>query len=333
MSESKITKKQTFEEYMSEVFKKDLQEFFATPTLERLEKAKKHFEQLQVGKRINGEFVPLLEFNFHSLKKALEKALEYSLDEYNAVDNPTSKEDYLKAQDSALQNYLEHKWKEAFYLLTPLFLTNFYLFDHNDAPPSFDSELNEELRRASGLDTPKKRKDACLDYLSQLLLDEDVKHGGKKGFWNEQKRRQFLAHYNRFCFVIKNAKKDKEQLRKKKFSDKKIQEQIQETYEIPNECIQDIFLPDSNGDIAIKWAKREMQNNDSNEHIRDRILAQARKEERKPFRSSKSRRIVGVKKRSNGMTDAFYVDPNNSSELSNLRYTSPNVSEWYKNKQ
>ncbi len=134
-------------------------------------------------------------------------------------------------------------------------------------------------------------------------------------------------------FVIKNVKKDKEQLRKRKFSDKKIQEQIQETYEIPNECIQDIFLPDSNGDIAIKWAKREMQNNDSNEHIRDRILARARKEERKPFRSSKSRRIVGVKKRSNGMTDAFYVDPNNSSELSNLRYTSPNVSEWYKNKQ
>lgn len=127
--------------------------------------------------------------------------------------------------------------------------------------------------------------------------------------------------------------KDKEQLRKKKLSDRKIQEQIQETYEIPKECIQDIFLPDSNGDIAIKWAKREMQNNDSNKSIRDRILVEARKEERKPFRSSKSRRIVGVEKHNNGMTDVFYVNPNNSSELSDLRYTSPNVSEWYKNKQ
>jgi len=329
MSEQKKAKAETFEEHMSEVFKKDLQKFFATPTLERLGKAQKHFEQLQIGKQINGEFIPLLEFNFHGLKKVLEKALEHSLDEYNAVDNPSSKEDYLKSQDRALQNYLEHKWKEAFFLLTPLFLANFYLFARDNAPPSFDRELNEELRRVSGLDTPKKRKDACLEYLDQLLLDEDVKHGGKKGFWNEQKRRQFLADYNRFCFVIKNAKKDKEQLRKKKLSDRKIQEQIQETYKIPAECIQDIFLLDSYGEIAIKWAKRGIQNNDSNKSIRDRILVKARKEERKSsFGSNKSRRIVGVKKRSNGMTDSFYIDPNNSGEVSSLRYTPPSISEW-----
>ncbi|MCA1622727.1 MAG: hypothetical protein LC768_10705 [Acidobacteria bacterium] len=329
MSESKTTKKQTFEEHMSEVFKNELQRFFVTPTFERLENAQRHFEKLEIGKRINGKFIPLIEFNFHALKKVLEKALEYSSDEYNRVDNPSSKADYLEAQDRELQNYLEHKWKEAFFLLTPLFLANFYLFDHN-APPSFDKELKEELRRESRLDTPKKRKDACLDYLNQLLLDEEVKHGGRKGFWDEKKRRQFLADYNRFCFVIKNAKNDCKQLRKKRLLDRKIREQIQEKYEIPNECIQDIFLPDSKADIALKWAKRELQIDESNEHLRDRILSRARREEKSGFRSNKSRRIVGFKTRSNGMIDSYYVDLNNPNHGKELRYT---LSKWDEEQQ
>lgn len=161
----------------------------------------------------------------------------------------------------------------------------------------------------------------CLDYLKYLLLDENVTHGGSKGFWDAIKRLQFLAHYNRFFFVIKNALDDHKKLMKIQQSHIKIWEQIKEKYGIPDEYIQDFTIPQSPADRALEWAKRELKTNDSNEHLRNRVLRLARKEFKKTARYKNSNVIVGIiLDENNKIICSHTIDPTDKKQTQRLHF-------------
>ncbi len=311
--------KTNIEKPLSEQLENILSDFFAKSMPEKLDQAKKHFDKIEIGQTIGGRFIPTSEVHFPELKTVVKKIAAY-IEDGNAGKKGSQHEEFiLRLHNRELEYYFAHKWQEAFQLLTPLFLTTFYLFDETGSK-LLSPELREDLLRESGLDKAKKRRDICLKYLEQLLLDATVRHGGSEGFWDEKKRRQLLTNYNRFYLVLKNAKSDYEQLRKKKLTEAKIREQIQEKYMIPAECIQDIFLA-SKADTALQWAKRELQSDDSNEHLRNRILRQARKENKVTARNGKLCWLVDFIEGEDIGTYSFTANPKEKNV--NLKYISP----------
>jgi hypothetical protein len=315
MSEEPIERK------LAELFETRLQDFFAKSIPEKLEEAAKHFERIEIGHRLNGQFFPTSAIQYPVLKAISVKVSGYIENAFDKDAHSSHKEFKLLLQDREFKNYLVNKWQEAFFLLTPLFLTTFYLFDETGSE-LLSEELRNEMLCELGLDTAQKRRDICLKYLGQLLLDGKVKHGGSEGFWNKEKRFQLLLLYNRFFFVVKNARSDYRQLEKKKLSDVKIREQIQEKYKIPAECIGDISKQASNADIALKWAKRELQSDDSNEHLRNRILRQARIENRITRQDGTLVLVVDFFEDETG-THTYTTDPKNKAATRKLQYISP----------
>lgn len=308
------------EKQLAELFEARLKDFFAKSIPEKLEETAKHFDKIEIGLRINGQFLPSKEIQFPALKAISVKMAKFIENAYDKDAHPSIREYYLSLQDRELKNYLVHKWQEAFYLLTPLFLTAYYLFDKSNSNLLAD-DLREEMLGEYGLDTAKKRKEVCLDYLKQLLLDENVNHGGSKGFWDEIKRLQFLAHYNRFHFVIKNALDDLKKLKKLKQNHGKIWEQIKDKYKIPEEYIEDFFIPQTAADRALEWAKRELQTNDSNEHLRNRVLRQARKEFIKATRNENPASVISVAIKNNKIEHRFVINPKDKSQTQRLIFT------------
>lgn len=144
------------EKRLAELFEARLSDFFAKSIPEKLEYTAKHFDKIEIGQRINDQFLPLKETQFFALKAISVKMTEYIENAFDKDADPSIKEHYLKKQDRELKNYLIHKWQEAFYLLTPLFLTSFYLFDENNSKFLAD-ELREEMRAEHGL---KKQRNA-----------------------------------------------------------------------------------------------------------------------------------------------------------------------------
>lgn len=327
MSEEIIEKK------LAELFEARLRDFFAKSIPEKLEETAKHFEKIEIGQRINGQFYPISETHFHILKDISVKLLEYIENGFDKDAHPSVKKHILNLHERELRKYIANKWQEAFFLLTPLFLTTFYLFDETGSE-LLSKDLRDEMLPMLGLETPKKRKEICLDYLKQLLIDERVRHGGSKGFWDEIKRVQFLAHYNRFFFVIKNALGDYKKLTKLKQTPNKIWEQIKEKYGIPEDYIQDFSIPQSPADRALEWAKRELKTNDSNEHLRNRVLRQARIEFKKSVRNKNSEVIVSITfNESKEVISSYTIDPADKRLTQRLRFPPrrPDI-EYLKNK-
>lgn len=138
-----------------------------------------------------------------------------------------------------------------------------------------DKKYRTELRKKYNL-TSRKFQQALFDTLKGLFLEE-VKHGGSKGFWNDNSKLQFLALYNRFLIVIKNARKDIKKFIKKGNPESFAEKEILAKYEIPKTLIKSAFsLYDAPQEVALDWAKQEMKLEFKEEYLKD-ILTQARK--------------------------------------------------------
>ncbi len=141
------------------------------------------------------------------------------------------------------------------------------------------SPIQEEYRKQQKSKynlTPKKMQQALFETLNELHI-EKVKHGGSKGFWNDNNRRELLALYNRFLIVIKNSRTDVKMMVKKGKSELLAENEILAKYEIPDTLIKSAFSAyDAPKDVALTWAKQEMKLKFSEEYLKD-VLTEARK--------------------------------------------------------
>ncbi len=124
--------------------------------------------------------------------------------------------------------------------------------------------------------------------------------------------------------MIKHAIDDYKKLNKQKLTHNKIWEQIRKKYEIPMLFIQDFSIPQSPADRALDWAKREMQIRDSNEHLRNRVLRQARKEVKK-LRARKTIEVIVdvVLDENKEVKVSIFIDPKDKNKTEKLRFTAP----------
>lgn len=138
-----------------------------------------------------------------------------------------------------------------------------------------DEKYRNEKRKKYGL-TPKKFQLALFETLKSLFLEE-IKHGGSKGFWNDNNKLEFLALYNRFLIIIKNSRRDIKPLIKKGKSEISAKREVLAKYKIPENLIKSAFSSyDAPQEVALDWAKEEMKLNFKEEYLKD-ILTAARK--------------------------------------------------------
>ncbi len=317
-------KEENFENHLSKIFENHLREFFEKSLAEKLEDSSKHFDKIVVGEWEDGQFSPKSAVSFPKLKVALEKVSAYLKKGYCGEKDSQHEEFILKMQESELKQYLNLKWEEAFFLLTPLFLTTFYLFDATGSK-LLSQELREEMLSESELDTPRKRRDASRKYLVQLLSDGNLTHGGSKGFyWDKEKRMQLLAKFNRYSLVIKHARNDFNRL-EKKISHREMKKRLQTQYEIPDRYIDDIFVKATPSECALKWAKLELQNDTGDENLKDRVLNQAKRENPAPKMSDDKKRILVSFSVKDSKVKKLFIDPKNKSITRKLRYNVPDI--------
>ena len=79
----------------------------------------------------------------------------------------------------------------------------------------------------------------------------------------------------------------------------------------------------TNSDLALSWTKRELQIDDSNENLRNRILRKARAENKVFTRKGEERILVGFRINEDGVRSLSYIDPKNERHIEELRYTEP----------
>lgn len=146
---------------------------------------------------------------------------------------------------------------------------------------TLNEEYRKELRSKHNL-TPGKLQKALMNTLKDLFL-EKVPHGGSEGFWDENRKLEFLALYNRFLIVIKNARRDKRalvnNLRKKRdiYAESKAREEIMTKYEVPEKLESSLYSDQTPKEIALDWAISEMNVNNFNRDYLDKtILRDAR---------------------------------------------------------
>jgi hypothetical protein len=320
---------ETIEKHLSEIFENHLRKFFSKSLSQRLEDAETHFEKIEVGEWDNGQFTSSNAKHFPELKAVVKKISTYLEDEFAEQSDSNRGKVMLNLKERELQRYFSHKWQETFFLLTPLLLTTFFLFDSTGSV-ALSKESRDEMLNEFGLNSAKKRRDFCLKYLTQLLSDQKVTHGGgKESLWDKDNRLQFLAHFERFKIVIKTAKAEYKSLSKKNTPAKKILEQIQEKYEIPKDKMNFISNRESDTDTALEWAKLELGIESDNKGLRDRVLKQANAENKieKPYV------IIGVAINDKG-TRRFVINAEDKNQRKKLRYVlrdippEPNVEVW-----
>ncbi|HEY0428417.1 MAG TPA: hypothetical protein VGC76_11605 [Pyrinomonadaceae bacterium] len=192
----------------------------------------------------------------------------------------------LKKSDS--NSDLPDKWQafdekicvEIDYFLQTTFQDFIYFIVLQTLLDSKNTPLNEKYRKqllSKYSLTPKKVRQAILDTLEKTAFREEIKRGGKKGFWNEFNKLQFLSLYNRFLIVIKNARKDLKLLIKKGKSELSSKREILIKYNIPETLIKSAFsLYDAPKETALDWVKQKLKLKFKDEYLRD-ILTEARK--------------------------------------------------------
>jgi len=174
-----------------------------------------------------------------------------------------------------------------------------------------NEEYRIELREKYKL-TRKKFQLALFETLKGLFLEE-VKRGGSKSELDEKKRLQFLALYNRYQIVIKNARAEKKRLKRLKKTDINAKREALAKYEIPESLIASAFSDDAASETALDWAKETLKLNSSPEYLRT-LLIKIRKQYRRygfvvDVDYSIGRRVYSVHPR------------NNKKHLEKLRYT------------
>ena len=138
-------------------------------------------------------------------------------------------------------------------------------------PKKFQNEMLDKHQITT------KRFQAELSGSLSQLLDEKVQHGGSKKKLGYETELLFLATYNRYLVVIKNARKEKRRLKKTGKNDIAAKRGAMEKYQIPETLIASTFSDDRPSDVALDWAK-DFVNTDLEEEYLRKLLIQKRKE-------------------------------------------------------
>ena len=247
------------------------------------DKAEKYAKR--IAQRIETQLADFFQLNVIEKLELIDKRLNYDTKNPFKEMLPVIIEDWKKESlssdspfsfhyiDAVLSNHLEH--------LNKYFYQNFIelgvllcLFGTSKSPVF--SDYRKSLLKKHNL-TEKKLKEALLDLFGNFLAD--AKHGGKESYWNDKKKLELLALYNRFLIVIKNARRDKRMLKRKSASkEKNIERELIAKYEVPQNLMSSLFSDDTPSDVALDWAINEMRlDNSSREYLDGTILRQARK--------------------------------------------------------
>lgn len=129
--------------------------------------------------------------------------------------------------------------------------------------------------------TQKKIKDLLLKFLGDKTFLGKIKHGGSKSELDEPKKLQFLAYYNRYLIVIKNARKEKTILqRKQKKLEMTAKREALAKYEIPERLIDSAFSSDAPSEVALDWAMETLEIGFTREYSKT-LLNKIRKQHRR----------------------------------------------------
>jgi hypothetical protein len=138
-------------------------------------------------------------------------------------------------------------------------------------PKKFRSEMLDKHQV-----TTKKFQNEFWEILSQLF-DEKVRHGGSKGQLDHQAELVFRATYNRYLFVIRNARKEKKRLKKTKKTDLAAKREAMEKYGIPEDLIDSTFSDDRPSDVALYWAKEFVNTDLEDSSLRNLLNQEGKK--------------------------------------------------------
>jgi hypothetical protein len=185
-----------------------------------------------------------------------------------------NEKDYWKEVDFKILSAVSYQIQVSFsHYLNYCFLQGFLTSKFNRV---LNDGYRKQLRKDFDLETNGKLQKALMPLLEPLFRDE-IKHGGSKGFWDDNNKLEFLALYNRFLIIIKNCRKDIKPLIKKGKSELSSRREILVKYEIPETLIKSAFSSyDAPKEVALDWAKQEMKLNFKEEYLKD-ILTEARK--------------------------------------------------------
>ncbi len=142
---------------------------------------------------------------------------------------------------------------------------------HSPLPKKFLNETQDKYQI-----TTKRFQNELWESLRQLL-DEKIKHGGSKKKLDHQAELLFLATYNRYLIVIRNARKEKRRIKKLGKNDLAAKREAMEKYRIPETLIDSTFSADRPSDVALDWAK-DFVNTDLEEEYLKKLLVSKRKE-------------------------------------------------------
>lgn len=227
-----------FEKKLAEIFESVLNNFLSQPYLHRIVKSKRRFSTE------NEKFGLALETYSNLIKIDIE----------NMSDE--EKKDYFKNLDINLKAYFNEIYQDIIFNL-PYFLFANHIFLNNSYSP-LTYEAIEIIRRESDLDTPKKRKDAFIEFFSRFIY-EKVTDGGSQTNWNKWTRMYFLSLYEKFSIVIDNARNSINSLKKQKVAIMDIKREVMDKYDLPEDLWLQVLKKSNRKDkLARKWASDQM---------------------------------------------------------------------------
>ncbi len=178
---------------------------------------------------------------------------------------------------------------------------------HSPLPKKFQNEMQDKHQIKT-----KRFQEEFWESLS-VLFDERVQQGGSQKRLGHQVESLFLATYNRYLIVIKNARKEKRRLKKTRKNDLAAKREAMEKYGIPETLIDSTFSDDRPSDVALDWAK-DFVNTDLEEEYLKKLLIQKRKE----LKIDKTTTIIDIDF-THG-TRIYGVSPNEKQKLENVRF-------------
>lgn len=187
------------------------------------------------------------------------------------------KDEFLKNRWMISEN---HQWQRMRFTFARLFPKFLYLSVLESLISSnsklLPTKFKEETRDKHGL-TAKIFQEETSKILNTFSL-EKVKHGGSKKKLDHQEELIFLATYNRYLIVIKNARNEKRLLKKLKGAEVAEREAITK-YDIPVRLINSTFSDDRASDVALDWSKDFIQTDMDEEYLK-KLLIQIRKKQK-----------------------------------------------------
>jgi len=238
--------------FISEILENYLRFFFQKSPIKKLEEIK------------NG-----ISYHQNSTYQILHELIE----NLNVFDPPSDKSDRLQVFDEIIcreiDYFLQTNFQDFIY-----FIVLQTLFVSKSTP--LNKEYIENLLRKHNM-TLKKLQLSLLDTFGERVFRERVKKGGSKGFWDNNKKLQLLAFYNRFLIVIKNSRRDLRLLVKSGKLELTAKKEVLDKYNIPQLLINSAFSSyDAPKEVALNWAMQEMKVEFKEEYLKD-ILTSARK--------------------------------------------------------